>query len=185
MTGCDVINFLTSIRPWYASQYLLLISWSKWNTQNKSAEFLKSWNYYTSVQVPPEQIREPEQIHCDTWCPNFRLDLAKRQYTVIAILTAVCSILAMWSATATCTCAASQSTLRPTIYWKTSNRIHGRCTTSIYTNSHHVPQSQAYYYLWLQGIFIVSLASFFRISTLHNLKHFGSHYSRVLYRIFQ
>ena len=34
--------------------------------QNKSAEFLENQNKSASVQVTPEQIREPEQIYCDT-----------------------------------------------------------------------------------------------------------------------
>ena len=38
---------------------------SKQNTRNKSAEFLENRNKFASVHVPPEQIREPEQIRCD------------------------------------------------------------------------------------------------------------------------
>ena len=27
---------------------------------------MQNWNNYASVKVPPERIREPEQIRCDT-----------------------------------------------------------------------------------------------------------------------
>ena len=35
-------------------------------TRNESADFLENRNNSASVYVPPEQIREPEQIRCDT-----------------------------------------------------------------------------------------------------------------------
>ena len=45
-----------------------------------------------------------------------------------------------------------QSTLRPTIYRKTSNHIHRGCTTSICVKRiTHQSQSRACYYIWTTG----------------------------------
>ena len=46
--------------------WLPILADEKRDTRNKSTEFMENWNNYASVKIPPERIREPEQICCDT-----------------------------------------------------------------------------------------------------------------------